>query len=182
MTHKGAEQDTRVGVHKAGVYPIAKPVKREKAARGLSRTTPLKPKRAKRGRRAGRNREAIYEYACNFENEPVTCFLARLSDKPCEGRMTKAHLISKQAIRKEIWTPALAEPNLCGFPATLKALQDDPRCWVPACWTHHQALDFSRTIRIAREQLPAAVEDFAAQYGVVWILEREYGERREVAA
>jgi hypothetical protein len=169
--------------HKDGVYPIAKPLKREKAARGLSRTTPLKPKRARRGKRAGRNREAIYEYACTFEGESATCWLARLSEKPCGGAMTKAHILSKQAIRKEIWNPAQAVGDVPeSFPATLRELQDDPRCWVPACWAHHQALDIARTLRITREQLPAAVEDFAAQYGVVWILDREYGERREVAA
>lgn len=89
--------------------------------------------------------------------------------------MTKAHLISKQAIRKEIWNPALAEPNLDGFPSCLRHLQDDPRCWVPACWAHHQALDIARTLRIGREELPAAVEEFAAQYGVVWLRDREFG-------
>jgi hypothetical protein len=77
--------------------------------------------------------------------------------------MTKAHLISKQAIRKEIWNQRdelpIAREN---FPATLRALQDDPRCWVPACWSHHQALDIARTLRIGREQLPAAAEEYAA--------------------
>jgi hypothetical protein len=166
--------------HKDGVMPIAKPERREKTTRPLTRTTPLKPKRAKRGRRAGRNREAIYEYACNFEGEPATCWLARLSATPCGGVMTKAHIISKQAIRKEIWNPAQALGDVPeSFPATLRELQDDPRCWVPACWAHHSALDIARTLRIAREQLPAAVEAFAVQYGVVWILEREYGAIRE---
>ncbi len=148
----------------------------------LHRRTSLKSSRSKRGRRGARNqqrlREAIYTYACDIPGEPATCWLARLSGKPCGGTLTKAHLISKQAIRKEIWNRKLAEPDLLwpeDFPATLRHLQDDPRCWVPACWAHHQALDIARTLRVTREQLPPAVESYAAEYGVVWWLEREYG-------
>lgn len=160
---------------KSGVLPVDRPAPKEKAPSRLKRTTPLKPSRRKRGRRAGRNREAIYRYACDVPGEVAACWLAQHSSEPCGGRMTKAHLISKQAIRKEIWNPALAEPNLDGFPSCLRHLQDDPRCWVPTCWSHHQALDIARTLRISREQLPAAVEEYAAQYGVVRLLEREYG-------
>jgi hypothetical protein len=159
---------------KASVRPIAKPEKREKAPSRLSRKTELKPKRAKRARRAGRN--AIYTYACDISGEVETCWLAQFSDEPCAGRMTKAHLLSKAAIRKEIWNQrdTLPIPREL-FPATLRQLQDDRRCWRPACWSHHQALDFSRKLRIPRERLPREVEEYAEQYLVAWLLERTYG-------
>ena len=154
----------------------------------LQRRTPLKPSRRKRGTRGGRNqariREAIYRYGFGEEGQAATCFLAQFSSQPCGGSMTKAHLISKQAIRKEIWNRKLANPDELwpeDFPATLRELQDDPRCWVPACWSHHQALDIARTLRVARADLPAAVERFAAEYKVVWLLDREFGEIAKAA-
>jgi hypothetical protein len=36
-------------------------------------------------------------------------------------------------------------------------------------------LDQSRTLRIPRDMLPPAVEEFAAEYGLLWWVEREYG-------
>jgi hypothetical protein len=36
-------------------------------------------------------------------------------------------------------------------------------------------LDTSRKLRIARAELPPAVEEFAAELGLVWWLDREYG-------
>jgi hypothetical protein len=100
----------------------------------------------------------------------VTCFLAQFSDKPCEGRLIRAHLIPKQVIRREL---------RIGYAWTVVA--DDPRCWCWACGGalgpsgHHGMLDYSRTLRIPREALPVGLEEFAAEYGLLWWLEREYG-------
>jgi hypothetical protein len=42
-------------------------------------------------------------------------------------------------------------------------------------------LDYARTIRIPRDALPLAVEEFAAEHGLTWWLEREYGLREDAA-
>lgn len=116
--------------------------------------------------------EAKQEYEQNLDDEHETgrpwaegfCFLARFSDKPCSGRMDKAHLLKQQTLRREhvedVW---------------------DPRVWVPACRSHHAAFDVARTIRIPRSDLPVGLERFAEAHGLAYWLEREYGTRREAA-
>lgn len=107
----------------------------------------------------------------------VTCFLAEFSDKPCEGRHVRVHLIPKQLIRRELGK---------GW----RTIADDPRCWVWACGGamgpsgHHGMLDYTREIRIPRSALPAGVELFALEHGLTWWLTREYGpsELDELAA
>jgi hypothetical protein len=84
---------------------------------------------------------------------------------PCDGQLVKAHLIAKQTIKREAQGADLW----------------DPRCWVPICGGitgsggHHGALDYARTIRIPRDALPVAVDEFAAEHGLTWYLERNYG-------
>lgn len=84
---------------------------------------------------------------------------------PCDGQLVKAHLIAKQTIKRE----------------ALGADLWDPRCWVPICGGptgiggHHGMLDYSRTLRIPRDALPVAVEEFAAEHDLIWYLERTYG-------
>lgn len=83
----------------------------------------------------------------------------------CSGRLVRAHLIKQQTIRREA-------PNADLW---------DPRCWVPVCGGpmgnggHHGMLDHSRTLRIPREALPSSLEEFAAEHGLLWALDREYG-------
>jgi hypothetical protein len=90
---------------------------------------------------------------------------------PCDGHLIRGHLIAKQTIRREAQGADLY----------------DPRCWVPICGGitgiggHHGMLDYAKTIRIPRDALPPAVEEFAAEYGLVWWLERTYGPQ-EMAA
>lgn len=102
------------------------------------------------------------------------CFLARFSDRPCDGRLVKAHLIPRQTLKREV----------CGATGTRLLYLDvvnDPRSWVWACGGplgnagHHGMLDASRTLRIPRDRLPLALEDFAAELGLGWWLDREYG-------
>lgn len=86
---------------------------------------------------------------------------------PCDGRLRKCHLIAKQEMRRR-----------------KMALRDqwDPRVWVWGCGGvagnggHHGMLDHSRTLRIPRDRLPPALEEFARDHDLVWWLTREYGE------
>jgi hypothetical protein len=86
---------------------------------------------------------------------------------PCDPGvfgLQRAHLVRQQVIRREVgrgWSVAAA----------------DPRSWVVMCWGHHAQLDHSRKLKIPRGLLPWAVEEFAAEYGLSWWLDREYGER-----
>lgn len=126
------------------------------------------------------------------------CFFAGWPDAgPCDGALIRAHLVPRQLLKRDFpWGVVLAEdgrwyrrfrgesrPEASRF-RSLKALCDDPRSFVACCGGpmgpggHHGMLDQSRTLRIPREQLPAAVEEFAAELGLVWWLDREYGPRR----
>jgi hypothetical protein len=83
----------------------------------------------------------------------------------CDGRLVRCHLIPKQKIQHaggDVW---------------------DPRSWVWGCGGptgiggHHGMLDHSRTLRLARHALPAGIEEFAYELGLMWYLEQEYGPR-----
>lgn len=94
------------------------------------------------------------------------CFFADLPGAgPCDGKLRKCHLIAKQTIGRELGA----------------AFKWDDRTWVwgcggpMGCSGHHGMLDYSRTLRVPRERLPAALEQFAEETGLVWYLEREYG-------
>lgn len=99
----------------------------------------------------------------------TVCFLAAFSDRPCDGRLIRAHLIPKQLLKRHGVDPW------------------DERSWVPACGGltgcsgHHGALDVARTLRVPREALPACIEELAADAGLGWWLDRTYGEK-EMAA
>jgi hypothetical protein len=83
---------------------------------------------------------------------------------PCCGQLRRVHLIPKQLIKKR--DPAKAW---------------DERGWVWGCGGpmgnagHHGMLDHSRTLRVARAELPAELVDFAHELGLDWWLDREYG-------
>lgn len=86
------------------------------------------------------------------------CFLAGreiVGGQPpdfCWGRMDPAHLIPKNAIRRELkrWTRT-------------EGIVWDPRVIVPVCRGHHANWDNCR-ITLAREELPKAVWEFATEY------------------
>ena len=73
--------------------------------------------------------------------------------------MDRVHLLKAQAVRREVG------PDF----------EFDPRIMVPGCRRHHGMLDQSRTLRVPRHALPAGVEEFAREFGVEWLVEREYG-------
>lgn len=93
------------------------------------------------------------------------CWLAQFSDKPCDGKLRKCHLIKQQTIVREIG----------------ERYAWDPAVWVWGCGGpmgpggHHGMLDYSRTLRIPRAALPEALEAFAFKHGLDWWLDREYG-------
>jgi hypothetical protein len=81
---------------------------------------------------------------------------------PCDGELIRAHLIPKQLLIREGLNPM------------------DPRTFVWACGGptglggHHGMLDQSRKLRVAREALPALLEQFAFEQGLGWYLDRTY--------
>lgn len=97
----------------------------------------------------------------------------------CDGQLKRAHLIPKQVICRELGFPrqSILRTRL------QQAVVWDERVWRPACELHHHRLDYSRTVKLLRRELPESVEEYAAEYGLVWWLEREYGplEARAVA-
>lgn len=127
------------------------------------------------------------------------CFLARFSDRPCEGALVRTHLIEQQKLAKTFPGGAFLDGRL-GWVAvsritpvrsdssqgrSLRSLQDDPGTWVWACGGamglegHHGDLDGRRSVhrplRVPRVALPEAVELFAATFGLEAYLERKYG-------
>lgn len=91
-----------------------------------------------------------------------TCFLVQFSELPCSGQLRRCHLIDAQLLRRrclDVW---------------------DERVWVPGCGgivglsAHHGQLD-SYNLTIPRHMLPAGVEEFAAEHGLEYWLDRRYG-------
>lgn len=94
------------------------------------------------------------------------CWFAELDGAgECDGRLRKCHLLPAQLIKREVGAGAV---------------WDDP-VWVWGCGGptgiggHHGQLDYSRSLRVPRERLPAALEVWAAERGLDWWLDREYG-------
>jgi hypothetical protein len=97
----------------------------------------------------------------------LQCWFSDLPDSgPCDGRLRMCHLIPAQLIRREVGRNHVW----------------DDRVWVWGCGGptgiggHHGRLDYSRTLKIPRHRLPADVLDFADEFGLMWWVDREYGE------
>lgn len=99
------------------------------------------------------------------------CFFEHLGG--CEGRLVRAHLIPKNRLRRHL----LYERRLSNE-AINTAVWDD-RVWVPMCGGptgiggHHGMFD-NKQIRLNYVELPTAVKEFAAEYGLEWSLEKDY--------
>lgn len=132
-----------------------------------------------------------------------SCFLARFSDRPCEGALVRAHLIEQQKLAKMLprgawydtdagsWFPIArygygSTHDMASRPQrSLESLQDDPAGWVWACGGdmglegHHGDLDgrrrVHRPLRVPRGALPVETERFAVDFGLEAYLERKYG-------
>lgn len=130
----------------------------------------------------------------------MTCYFAgRRGAGSCNGALIRAHLISKQKMRREFPVGVVYFDGYWQDPRavfdrvvtrqgrdlykrrTLKEIQDDPRCWVPCCGGpsgiggHHGLFDGLK-LRLAREELPPGVEQFASELGLCNYLDRVYGE------
>jgi hypothetical protein len=98
------------------------------------------------------------------------CWFARTLGPPagaCGGQLVKAHLVPKQAIRRErrdadLW---------------------DRRCWVPACGGltglggHHGMFDSGR-IAVPPEFLPVGLREYLHELELDWMIERYFGTGR----
>jgi hypothetical protein len=81
-------------------------------------------------------------------------------------------LIKQQMLVREVWN---RRAELEGVPPGKALLLKDPRWSVWGCAWHHHQLDQARKLRIPRHRLPAELEQAAAQYGILWWIDREYG-------
>ena len=83
----------------------------------------------------------------------------------CEGRLVRCHLIPKQVLKRNGGHP------------------EDPRGWVWGCGGvtgvggHHGMLDSARTLQLPRDAIPPGTEELALELGLMWWLDRTYGER-----
>lgn len=117
----------------------------------------------------------------------------------CSGALVRGHLIPRSLLKREYrygalledgkWRPMKRNEDRYDLKfRSLLELIEDSRSYVPICGGpmgnggHHGALDQSRRLRIPREYLPAAVEEFAEELGLLWWVEREYGPLLEEAA
>jgi hypothetical protein len=82
----------------------------------------------------------------------------------CDGHLVKAHLVPKQAIKRE-----RRDANLW-----------DQRAWVWACGGptglggHHGMFDCGR-IAVPPEKLPPGLREYLAELGLEWMIERYFG-------
>lgn len=120
------------------------------------------------------------------------CFFADLPGAgPCDGRLVRCHLVPRrviaEAVQKRLHDARRAgeitreeyDERIGG--AVVRANRDE-RSWVWGCGGpmgnagHHGMLDASRTLRVPRYRIPEATEVFAAELGLGWWLDREYGD------
>jgi hypothetical protein len=118
------------------------------------------------------------------------CWLARFSDRPCDGALVRVHLLPKRELKK-LWREVhhgrrRGDERTLPF-SSFEEMWKDPRTWVPGCGGpmgnagHHGMLDTSRTLRIPFDALPAATVELAEELRLSWWLEREYRRESEAA-
>lgn len=97
------------------------------------------------------------------------CFFADLPGAgPCVGRLVRCHLVPQQTLRRELNAG--------------RAVLEDPRGWVwgcggpTGCSGHHGMVDWTRSLRVPRDRLPAEFLEFMAELGLEWYVDREYPE------
>lgn len=133
----------------------------------------------------------------------MVCFFAeRPGTGRCAGPLQRAHWIKQQTLTRELGGEVAVECPVCeaqpGKPCwSLRGPLANPHqpridrwltehLWNPAAWAwmcerHHRRLDHVRDLRVARADLPEGTERYAAERGLEWWLEREYGPKEEAA-
>lgn len=106
---------------------------------------------------------------------------------PCDGRLVRAHLISRQWIERQFRLGRSGGRRLSREEReALREMQWDPRVWRFVCGGiagnggHHGQLD-SSALDITRAMLPAELEQYAGEHGLGFALDRLYGLREEAA-
>jgi hypothetical protein len=100
-------------------------------------------------------------YGGSHDARPLPCWFAEVDERPCEGPIRAAHFIKRQRVRNAL--------GALGYDAELIDLaQWDPRVAVPSCQLHDDRWDGHAMppLVIFREQVPNAVEAFAADWGL----------------
>jgi hypothetical protein len=97
--------------------------------------------------------------------------------RECQGPMQRHHVIKKQTIKRLFpQLPMFAtDEEVRENKRRLAAAQKDDRDLLWACKRHHDLHEKAKRIPVPREELPEAVELFAADYGLVYELERQFG-------
>lgn len=138
---------------------------------GLKRKTGLQARNGIKPVRRSVVRVNYDDYQHDDHDEMPYCYLARHGVTKagwmtvCEGQLIHAHLLPQRLLKRE------------GHAAYL----GDYRTWVYACGGlngscgHHGAFDTARTLRLPRAAIPEATEQLAAELGLDWYLDREYG-------
>ena len=101
------------------------------------------------------------------------------------GIVDRHHAVPQQRIKRQYprggWVssgfllPVLKDAPASPLDITLERLLADERNLIPLGRWHHMMLTNAR-VRIMREALPDAVEEFARFVGLQWSLDRDYGE------
>lgn len=110
------------------------------------------------------------------------CWLAQHDERrrPCQGRLERAHLISRQRVANALsallpYNPVnvLDPSSILDFPrATRRELiqlaEWDPRNGVVVCEAHHRRYDSHLTpaLTVRRADVPERVVDFASDWGI----------------
>lgn len=124
------------------------------------------------------------------------CWFKGLPDAgPCEGRLRLCHLVPKSLLKREfphgvvvvestVTTSLRRAARHEELGISLLELVEDRRCWVSGCGGlgygnagHHGQFKPDGPKPIPRHRLPAVLEQFAAELGLGWWLDRTYGER-----
>lgn len=102
----------------------------------------------------------------------MTCYFAGKGGFSCIAPVDPHHIIKRQTIRGQVSRGAWLEDYA--------HILHDSRNIIPVCRQHHANWHNAR-FTVARSELPESVEQFAAEYGLTWALDREYGQRSEAA-
>lgn len=127
------------------------------------------------------------------------CWFARIPGAgPCDGRLVRCHLLTRQVIRRE-WKSLMHGDALMhafrerargrgDLPGRMRDIIDDPRTWVWGCGGamgpggHHGMFKPDGQLPVPRERLPVGLEEIVAEldgllgrepFGV--FLDRTYG-------